>query len=64
MVNVGGIAEPVYGTGVGIVSCCIVGAGTMIWAGGLCALFKDNAAIFCTIDAWFALSWLIALITN
>jgi hypothetical protein len=36
----------------------------MICAGGLWALFKDNAAICCTINAWFALSWLIALITD
>jgi hypothetical protein len=56
MLNATGIAAPVYGTGVGIVSCCIWGTGTMICAGGFCALFKDMAAICCTIDAWFALS--------
>ena len=64
MLNAVGIAAPAYGTCVGIVSCCICGTGTMICAGGLCTLFIDNAAICCTIDAWFALSWLIALITD
>ena len=64
MLNAVGIAAPAYGTCVGIVSCCIWGTGTMICAGGLCALFNGNSAICCTIDAWFALSWFIALITD
>ena len=64
MLNAVGIAAPAYGTCVGIFSCCIWGTGTMICAGGLWALCNANAAICCTIDAWFALSWLIALITD
>jgi hypothetical protein len=64
MLNGIGITAFAYGTCVGIMGCCIWGAGTMICAGGLWALFNDNAAIYCTIDAWFAFSWLIALITD
>ena len=53
-----------YGTGIGIVSCCICGTGTVICAGGLWVLFNNMAAICCSNAFWFALSWLIALITN
>ena len=64
MLNAFGIAAPVYGNGIGIVSCCICGTGTVICAGGLWVLFNNMAAICCTNAFWFALSWLIALITN
>jgi hypothetical protein len=64
MLNAVGIVAPAYGTGVGIVNCCIWGTGTMICVGGLWVLFNDMAAICCTNAAWFALSWLIALITD